>query len=105
MGKFTQELDEIKLKQARVVAVIAIDLFNALIDATPEDTGNLKLSWELIPDGTNWIIFNPAQYATIALAPYVNEGGVHQGSLKFPAGIEPILESFNRELQRELNKI
>ncbi len=101
----SQELKEIERKKDRLVKMVASDLIGELTKITPEATGELKGAWELIELSKGYIIHNSMIYASFALAPYVNEGGFHQGSLKFPAGIQPTIDKYNRYLQTELNKI
>lgn len=122
-----EELEEIQRKQQAVVAGIAKELLGALIKATPVGNpslwkinegrvgklrkpkgyagGTLQNSWELIKDGNDYILFNPIFYASIATAPYIREGAIQQGSTQFRAGIQPVIDAYDRELQRRLDRI
>lgn len=130
MGVLTKELDAIMAKKDFKVAQIATDLHNALTANSPRITpvgdpskwkvnigkttiwrpkgytgGSLRDAWELNKIKGGWQVFNPLEYADIAMAPYVSEGGIHQGSLQNPAGLKPTLDKFDRIMQTEMNKI
>lgn len=105
MGDILNELKEIERKRIRLISNVAKDLLSEFTKATPVATGQLKGAWELIKIADGYIIHNSMVYASIALAPYINESGIHQGSKQFPAGIEPIILKYDRYLQKELNKI
>lgn len=118
-----QELNQILKKQEIVTATIATGLLGELENATPVGNpdgwenpdaapdgytgGMLRKSWTIAKTGNVWEINNNAQYAEHRLQPaYVNEKGVLiSGSFQFPAGVQPIIDKYDRKLQRELNKI
>lgn len=105
MSDLLNELNDIDKKRQKVVDEIAAELLNEVTKKTPVKSGNLKNSWELIEDGDGWIVFNSAIYASFALAPRISEQGISQGSDQFPAGVQPTIDKYDRELQRRLNAI
>jgi len=118
-----QELDLILKKQNIITATVATDLLGELKRATPvgnpslwEDPdaapdgytgGQLRRNWTIAKNGNIWEINNNMQYAEHRLQPaYVNEKGVLiSGSFQFPAGVQPIIDKYDRKLQSDLNKI
>lgn len=119
-----QELNAIMKKQEIVTATIAVDLMGELTNASPvgnpslwEDPdsapdgytgGQLRRSWTIAKTNKyTWEINNNMQYAEHRLQPaYVNDKGVLiSGSFQFPAGIQHIIDRYDRKLQSQLNKI
>ena len=115
----TQELQQILKKQEIVTATIATDLVGELKRATPVGNknlwknpdsapsgyvgGNLRRNWTINKTDNVWEINNNAQYAERRLMPLSPDG--YYGSKQNPAGVQPIIDKYDRKLQRELNKI
>jgi len=124
MGAILNELNQIISKKNLVVATIANDLYNELVNATPVGNpsiwknpnsapkgysgGYLKGGWELkeLSNGS-WIIDNPTEYAELRIAPLIidSDGAVLQGSKQFSAGAEQIIDKYNRILESKLKAI
>lgn len=114
-----QELDLILKRQEIVTATIATDLMGELVKVTPVGNpakwnhptakpkgyvgGQLKRSWTINKTGNVWEINNNMQYAERRLSP-LSPGGYY-GSRQNPAGIQPIIDRYDRKLQSQLNKI
>lgn len=120
----SQELAQILKKQTIVTATIATDLVGELKRASPVGNpsgwenpdaapdgytgGQLRKNWtKKKTDKHTWTINNNMKYAEHRVQPaYVNEKGVLiSGSFQFPAGVQPIIDKYSRQLQSELNKI
>lgn len=100
------EYNDILSKKDKVIAKVAIELFNELVDATPKITGFLKASWQppkKKDDG--YVISNTALYADIILHERMIIRGKQYGSLQFPDGIDNIILKWEKIMQQELNKI
>lgn len=108
MGAILNDLNQIIRQKDKVVSTVALDLYNELVNATPVQTGYLRGGWELkeFQDGTI-IIDNPVEYAEIRLLPLITDdnGSIIQGSKQFSAGIEGILDKYERILQQKLKAI
>lgn len=119
MFKPTEELKKIREKQNKVVADVARQLFNALIQATPVGNpslwknpksapagysgGDLRKAWTLNKEGDTWVLNNPLDYAEIRLSPYADNGQI--GSKQMPAGIAPIIQKYQKILEKRLRSI
>lgn len=101
----SEELKAMIKKRDKVVAEMATNLLAELTSRTPVDTGILKASWELTKVGDGWLLSNNMDYAS-----YIFNGirvieSKQVGSKQLPDGVFPILQLFNRELQRRLDAL
>ena len=107
MGQILDELNQIISEKDKIVNSVAMDLYNELINATPVDTGYLRGGWEIDFNENEVIINNSVEYAEIRLLPAIigDNGKLIQGSLQNPAGIEEILDKYDRILTGRLKGI
>ena len=107
MGAILNELNQIISEKDKVIATVALDLYNELVKATPVDTGYLRNAWTIENESDGSVIINnPTIYAEIRLSPLIEENGkVRQGSRQYPAGVEQIVDKYDKILQTKLKAI
>jgi len=105
------EFDAILSKRNEVVATGALDMHSAVVKASPEDTGELKRSWELPKEirSNVWRVGNYAPHSIIIdggrrKVPY--SGGMKDiGSERLKDGYTPIIKRVEKHIQKELDRI
>ena len=106
-----KEYNKIQTKNGKVVASMVINLAGVLMEASPVDSGELRLSW-LPPQKLglfSWRISNVAPHAIIIdggrREAVVNGTARMIGSEQLPKGYDPIVEAFEKKLQQAVNKV
>jgi len=112
----SEELIIIYKKQLLTIEEEVMNLFRRFIKVSPVDTGAFRSAWEVDQvSPREWIITNNTEYATILFDGRRFVGGQwvagqlisgqYYGSDQWPDGGGPILELFNRRLQKKLDRI
>jgi hypothetical protein len=103
----SQELELLYAKQIKTVAKGVTNLYGDFIRVSPVaevNGGSFKAAWDLARKGDlSWSISNNMEYATILYEG--RDPQTKKGSNQWPDGGLPMLEKFDRELTRELDKI
>ena len=102
----SEELKLIYDKQMRVTEEAVMNLFRDFIKVSPVDTGSFKTAWSIRKtDNDSWEITNDVLYATILFDGRRVVAGKSYGSEQWEEGGHVMLEKFNRDLQRKLDRI
>jgi len=105
------EFNAILSKRNDVGAAGALDMYSAVVKASPVDEGELKASWEL-PKKIKlnvWRVGNFAPHSIVIdggrrLIPYKN-GMKMGGSEQLPDGYSPVIKRVEKHIQKELDRI
>ncbi len=100
-----REMERISKERDDVLQSAALELYTAVVEASPVDTEELKSSWELPVkvDPNTYVIRNIAPHGIIIDGGRrVDSDGVMRGSEQLPNGYGPIVKQFENRLNRML---
>ena len=101
----SEAVDELERQYKQVLDRVVADMFNEFTRITPVETGQLKTSWDLTPQGEGWRLSNNMEYASVIFEGRRLVAGKMYGSIQLPAGLDPVIAKYNKILEREFERI
>jgi hypothetical protein len=101
-----EELKLIEKGFEKTLASEVSDLYATFIDVSPVATGAFQAAWDLDQISTlKWSISNNMEYATVLFDGRRKFGNKDIGSEQWKEGGQPILDRFDRDLQKKLKEL
>jgi len=105
-----KEFGKIDKNADTLIRSAVVNLQGDLVEASPVDSGELRLSWEQPKkSGNAWVITNIAPHAIVIDGGRreipINGKAVWVGSEQLPDGFAPIVDATKRELQKRFNRL
>ena len=107
VGKeFDMEVDALLKKRDNVAKAFSLELHNAVVEATPVDTGDLKKAWHWSQEAVgHYQSSNNMEHATVIDGGRRDVNGVMKGSEQLPDGFQPLVDKEEDTLQTMLKAI
>lgn len=106
-GSIGKEFEKINKRRDKIIASASLNLYGDLVEVSPVDTGELRISWQLPKK------IGRAKYVITNIAPHalVIDGGIRRvpvagggeeviGSWQLPKGFKPTIKKTEKALEK-----